>query len=192
LKYGYEPGKKHWRVCSFEPNVCMVKTSYFPMLVCEEAYRQRPEFLEIMRVCNTLHLKQHPMFESFARRLDIVNHGVASFEGRFAVYEFMAHFGDCIVSHHWENGQNYLYYEALYGGYPLIHNSEFIKDYGYYYPDFDCEAGGKVLLQAFATHDENLEQYKAKAKQLLYALDTHNPENVGFYTRELQQVMGSA
>ena len=68
------------------------------------------------------------MLNHFARALDIVNHGMATFEGRFAIYEYMAHYGDGIVSHHWENGQNYLYYEALYGGYPLIHNSEFIRD----------------------------------------------------------------
>lgn len=191
LRYGYQPGKKRWRVCSFEPNVCMVKTSYFPMLICERAYRTRPDFLEMLRVCNTLHIKQQPLFESFARRLDVVNHGLASFEGRFAVYEFMAHFGDCIVSHHWENGQNYLYYEALYGGYPLIHNSEFIQDYGYYYPKFDVKSGASRLLHAFETHDENLEQYKEQAAVLLKQLDMANPGNVDAYSRELARLVNS-
>lgn len=189
--YGYTPGKKRWRVCAFEPNMCMVKTSYFPMLVCEEAYRANPNFLDVMRVCNTFHLKTDARFEQFARRLDIVNHGVASFEGRFPVYEYMANNGDCIISHHWENGQNYLYYEALYGGYPLVHNSEFIREYGYYYPDFDCQSGGQALIRAFDEHDQNLAAYKAQSRKLLNELDIKNPVNVQTYTDELQWLMSN-
>ena len=114
-----------------------------------------------------------------------IYHGLASFEGRFAVYEFMANYGDCIISHHWENGQNYLYYEALYGGYPLIHNSEFIKDYGYYYPEFDSYEGGQAVLRAFATHDAQLEDYRRRAQTLLRKLDVSLPENIEIYTRRL-------
>jgi hypothetical protein len=185
VKFGYEPGKPRWRVCCFEPNMCMVKTSLVPMLLCEEAYRARPQFLEHFRVLNTFHIKDHPQFLHLARSLDVVNHGLASFEGRFPLFEYMAHHGDCIVSHHWENGQNYTYYEALYGGYPLVHNSEFIRDQGYYYPEFDAAEGGRALLRAFDEHDANLPAYKAKAQELLHTLDAANPDNVEFYTREL-------
>lgn len=185
LHYGYQPGKPRWRVCSFEPNVCMVKTSLLPMMACEEAYRIQPGYLASLKVCNSLHLKDHLKFLQFARTLDVVNHGMATFEGRFAVYEFMANFGDCIISHHWENGQNYLYYEALYGAYPLIHNSEFIKDYGYYYPEFDSYAGGQAVLFAFASHDAQLDQYRRNARTLLRTLDVSLPANIAAYTHRL-------
>lgn len=192
VTFGYQPGKPRWRVCSFEPNVCMVKTSFIPMLSCEEAYRARPGFLEHFRVLNTFHIKDHPQFLHFARSLDVVNHGLASFEGRFPLYEYMAHQGDCIVSHHWENGQNYLYYEALYGGYPLIHNSEFIKDQGYFYPDFDCQQGGQAILRAFDQHDQDIPAYKAKARELLQQLDIAHPANVEAYTNELRRLFSDS
>jgi len=185
VRFGYQPGRKRWRVCTFEPNVCMVKTGVTPMLVCEEAYRKNPKFLEYFRVCNTLHLKENPALVRFANSLDIVKHGVTTFEGRFAIYEYMAHYGDCIISHHWENGQNYLYYEALYGGYPLIHNSEFIRELGYFYPDFNCQAGGEALVRAFETHNKNLACYKAKAAEFLKTLDIRYQSNIEFYTKEL-------
>ena len=184
-KFGYQPGRKNWRVCVFEPNVCMVKTSYIPMFLIEEAYRAKPEFLDSVRLCNTMHLKDNGKFAAMANRLDYVNHGLVSYEGRFAVYEYMAHYGDAIVSHQWENAQNYLYYEALYGGYPLIHNSPIIQKYGYYYPDFDCQAGGQVLLDAFAHHDERLEDYKRDGQELLATLDVDSPVYIEIYTREL-------
>jgi hypothetical protein len=189
-RFDYQPGKARWRVCSFEPNVCMVKTCIMPMLVCEEAYRKAPDRFEFIRICNTLKSKENSGFVRFARFLDIVNHGVASFEGRFSVYEYMAHFGDCIVSHHWENGQNYLYYEALYGGYPLIHNSEFIRDLGYFYPNFDCQAGGDALTRAFKTHDLNLKEYKVQAAEFLKTLDIRHCPNIKAYTTELLALYG--
>jgi hypothetical protein len=183
--WGYRPGRARWRLSMFEPNICMVKTSVIPMLVCEEAYRAKPGKVESVRVCNTLHLKDHPGFVHFARSLDIVRHGVATFEGRHPVAGLLAQHGDCVVSHHWENGQNYLYYEALYGGYPLVHNSSFIRGYGYYYEDFDCQEGGRALLHALDTHDERLADYRCDSAKLLMTLDVGAPENVEAYTREL-------
>lgn len=183
--FGYQPGRRRWRVSIFEPNMCMVKTSFVPMLVCEEAYRAQPGFLEHLRVMNTLHIKDHVTFLHFARSLDVVSHGITSFEGRVPTYAQLAHDGDCIVSHQWENEQNYLYYEALYGGYPLVHNSALLKDYGYYYPEFEAQQGGQVLLDAFQRHDTELASYREKAKALLTQLDVANPANVEAYTREL-------
>ena len=183
--FGYKPGRPRWRVCCFEPNMCMVKTSFIPMLGCEEAYRAQPSFLEYARFLNTVHMKDHPMFVHFARSLDIVNHGLASFEARFPMYEYMAHFGDCVISHQWENAQNYLYYEALYGGFPLVHNSPLMKDHGYYYPEFDSREAGKALLRAFSEHDGDLPRYRVKTKALLAGLDVANTGNIEAYTREL-------
>lgn len=192
VRYGYRPGRSRWRVCCFEPNVCMVKIGFIPMLGVEEAYRARPAFLDSFRAMNMFQFKDHVQFVHFARSLDIFNHGVATVEGRFPTYDYMAKNGDCIISHQWENGQNYLYYEALYGGYPLVHNSPFIRDQGYFYPDFDCQEAGRALLKAFEAHDRELPAYKDKAGQLLRQLDTAHPGNVEIYTRELLALYGSA
>lgn len=185
ISWGYVEGRQRWRVSVFEPNVCMVKTSVIPMLVCEEAYRAKPGFLEILRVCNTLHIKEHVKFLHFARSLDIVNHGIATFEGRHQLVDFMSRHGDCVISHHWENGQNYLYYELLYGGYPLIHNSEYLDGCGYYYPGFDCAQGGVALLMAFEQHDTQLVEYRARTREYLTRLGVDNINNIRAYKEAL-------
>ncbi|WP_186029750.1 DUF2827 domain-containing protein [Burkholderia gladioli] len=186
LSFGYQPGKRRWRVTIFEPNICMVKTSIIPMLGTEEAYRANPAFLEFVRVCNAIPLKDHTTFIHFAKSLDIVEHGITTFESRYAVYEFMAAYGDAVVSHTWENAQNYLYYELLSGEYPLIHNSPYLGKAGYFYPDFDCQAGGRALLQAFTEHDANLDAYREQSKYILSAVSIENPANVHAYTRAIQ------
>jgi FkbM family methyltransferase len=185
VRFGYQGGRKHWRVCVFEPNLCMVKTSIIPMLVCEEAYRQKPPFAEIFRFCNTYKSKDNQSFVRFAQSLDIVKNGLSSFDNRFHYYEFMAHHGDCVVSHQWHNAQNYLYYETLHGGYPLVHNSPILKDVGYYYPDFDCRAGGEALIHAHETHDTSLEEYKARASGFLETLGITYTPNIEAYRSAL-------
>ena len=186
--FGYQPGRKRWRMGMFEPNVCMVKTSHIPMLVCEAAHRAQPDITERVQVYNTAHLKEDPVFNGFANSLNIVRHGIASFEGRFPIWHLLSKQTDAVISHQWENAQNYLYYEALYGGYPLIHNSHLIAGCGYRYHGFDCEEGGKVLCDAFAVHDENLAQYRAQAREFLATLDPLAQSNVATYTQVIEQL----
>ncbi len=142
--FGYQPGRRRWRIGIFEPNVCMVKTSFIPMLCCEAAHRENPDMIERMYAYNTFKLKEHPAFAGFAQSLDLVKHGLGFFEGRYPFAQIVPVSVDAVVSHQWENPQNYVYYEALYGGYPLIHNSHLIGNCGYRYHDFDCEEGGKA------------------------------------------------
>lgn len=181
IGFGYRPGRARWRAGIFEPNICMVKTGFVPMLCCEAAHRADPNLLESVRAYNTFHLKEHAGFNGFARALDIVRQGLTSFEGRFPFVQIVSEQVDAVVSHHWENAQNYVYYEALYGGYPLIHNSHLLGDCGYRYHDFDCEEGGLALRRAFAEHDANFDSYRQAAAAYLRRLDPESDVNVRTY-----------
>ena len=188
LQFGYQPGNRRWKIGIFEPNICMVKTSNIPLLCCEVAHRAQSDMLDCVRAYNTFHLKDHAVFQGFMQSLDIVRHGLVGFEKRFPVWQIMATSVDAVVSHHWENAQNYLYYEALYGGYPLVHNSHLIGSCGYRYDAFDCEEGGQLLQHAFATHDSHLADYRSTANRFLHTLSPMHPDNVQAYTQRLLQV----
>lgn len=181
VSFGYRPGRRRWRVGIFEPNICMVKTGFIPMLCCEAAHRAEPDMLEHVWAYNTFHMKEHASFNGFARSLNIVQHGLASFEGRFPFVQVVSANVDAVVSHQWENAQNYVYYEALYGGYPLIHNSPLLDGCGYRYRDFDCEVGGLALRRAFAGHDADFGSYRQKANAYLRRLSPDNETNVRAY-----------
>jgi hypothetical protein len=163
----------------------MVKVCHLPMLIADLAHRQAPHMTEALRVFNSLSLKENPHFNQFARSLDLVRHGIATFEARYPIYEIMTQHADAIVSHQWENAQNYLYYEALYGGYPLVHNSSLLGGCGYRYDGFDCEAGALALRQAFIEHDARSKDYKRAAREFLATLDPQCPANVACFTAAL-------
>lgn len=183
--FAYKPGRTRWRAAVMEPNLCSVKTCHIPLLVCDVAYRLRPSSFENVRIFNTIPLRDNEIFIHFARSTQLVRNGLATFEGRFPIYTIMGEIADVIVSHHWENAQNYLYYEALYGGFPLVHNSELIDDCGYRYRDLDPQDGGRALIQALAQHDRNLDAYKSSAQRLLAKLDPTSEHNIRQYSEAI-------
>lgn len=191
-EFGYVPGRKRWRLAIMEPNICSVKTCHLPLVLCDLAYRTAPDSFEVLRVFNALKLKEHTNFVHFANSMDLVKHGIATFEGRYPVFEIFPKEADALVSHHWHNAQNYLYYEALYGGYPLIHNSHLVDDCGYRYADFDCEDGALALVQAFREHDLSLEDYRHRAQKFLTRLDPESEANVAFYGAEIMRLFEPA
>ncbi|MBN3778613.1 DUF2827 domain-containing protein [Burkholderia sp. Ac-20345] len=170
-------------VAIFEPNISVVKNCAIPMLVCDEAYRGNPSAIASMRVLNSIHMADHPTFNYLANSLEIVKAGRALFEGRHDFPAYMAQHANAVVSHQWHNDQNYLYMDALYGGYPLIHNSEWLGGrVGYYYPHFKASAGALQLLHAACHHRENLPTYQRDAREFLVELAPDAEDNKRAYT----------
>ena len=180
--FGYVPSRGPWRLGVLEANICSVKTCHIPLLVADVAYRLNPVAFECLRIFNAVPIRENEVFVRFARSTELVRNGLATFEARYPIHHILGEMADAVVSHHWENAQNYLYYEALYGGFPLIHNSDLIDECGYRYRDFDPQDGGRALLQAVMEHDRNLDDYKAKARTLLAKLDLASDANVKLYS----------
>ena len=99
-------------------------------------------------------------------------------EPRYQTAFFLSRWASVVVSHQWENSLNYLYYDVLYGNYPLIHNSPLIKEYGYYYQNFDASAGGRQLINSISSHDQNIDHHRKNNKILLNSVNSVNPKNI--------------
>ncbi len=186
--FGYRPGSAKKRIGILDPNITVMKTSHMPMLVCEAAYRKRPDLFQAVYVTTAIQLQTHLHFNSFANRLKLTQDKILTVEPRFVTADFLAHHADAVVTHHWENGLNYLYYDVLNGGYPLVHNSEFLQDYGYYYESFDAESGGEALLRALSTHDKNYARYCEKSRELLMRVNAVSAQNVALHEKLLLEI----
>lgn len=201
--FGYQPRLRDqngrpagFRVAVFEPNISVVKTSSIPMLVCDEAYRANPACIGFLSVLNTLHMTTHPSLQYLANSLDLVKQHKMVFLGRHDIVGFMAEKADAVVAHQWQNSQNYSYLDALYGNYPLIHNSPWLHDLagaGYYYPGFEVVEGRRQLQLAFDSHDANLEDYKLRSQKVFRAVDPFSQANMTAYAGLLQKLcLGTA
>lgn len=173
--------KQKKRVSIFEQNLNIVKCALIPILIVEKMYRNEPQLLEKLYVTNTDNLKKKAQFIRFLDQLDIFNDNKIELAGRYPIAYWLAKYTDVCVIHQWENAMNNMYLDALYFNYPLIHNSFFWKDYGYYYPEFNLDKGAEVLAMAIKTHDQNIEAYQYKSQDLLWQHHTDNPSNIAIF-----------
>ncbi|AIF47612.1 hypothetical protein HY57_10215 [Dyella japonica A8] len=199
-EFGFRPTSlqkegRGWRAAIFEPNISVVKNCTIPMLVCEQAYRTDAASIDLMMVMNTFHMKEHPTFNRFATNLDLTRHARASYEPRMDFVDCMArHSMNAVVSHHWECDMNYLYYDALFGGYPLVHNSRFLREHnaGFYYPEFDARAGGACLVDARRYDANYWGDYTAKANQLLQYVSPMREANIQAFMQRIDALLDRA
>jgi Protein of unknown function (DUF2827) len=190
-QFGYTKGRAKKRIAIIEPNINMVKTALIPMLICDAAYQAQPELIEHVHVTNTQVIAKHAGFQTFASKLAMVQNKVATLEARYPLGEYMTHNADIVVIHQWENALNYLYWDVLYGGYPLVHNSPAIRHIGYYYEGFDIKAGAAALQRAMTAHDANFEAYCASCTKLVNELHATAEPNVRAYTQALEALFQS-
>jgi hypothetical protein len=162
------------------------------MLVCELAYREKPELIDAVWVTNTDGLRDQLTFQRFHHALDIGHRRAAdgkhvcSCESRYNLVWFQSEHADAVVSWQWENALNYAYYETLYGHYPLVHNSPMLPDdVGYRYHGFDAHHGAMVLLHALQYHDERAEEYNASADAFLETVHPGYQPNIDAHTEAI-------
>lgn len=177
-----------WKVGVFEPNISVVKNAFLPIVACEQAQRIAPECLERMLVFNSYHLRDHETLRRLVLNLDIMRTGKASFESRHVFPVVMVSEGiHAVLSHHWENPQNYLYYDALFGGYPLIHNSDLLRDegMGFHYPEFRASLAADALSSAWNKPSGFWEDYRRRSIDYLRTLSPESPSNVEAFTHRI-------
>ena len=112
-----------------EPNNDIVKFCMYPVFIAEEAYRQRPQDIEILQVTNADRLaRESKEFIAVMNQLDIVRQHKAVFLGRFDTPQFLSQMTDVVISHQIENALNYFYFDVCWQGYPLVHNAHMCSD----------------------------------------------------------------
>lgn len=199
-QFGFKPHEdasnpRPWRAAIFEPNISVAKNYLVPMLTCEAAYRLNKDAIGLMMVMNSYHMKDHQTFNRFAINLDLTKESKASYEPRLPFVETMIDQRmDVVVSHQWENAQNYLYYDALYGGYPLIHNSPILEQskIGFYYPEFEAKIGGEKLLEAWHKDADYWIDYRKQARTFIDTLSPTLQSNVDIFVNRIKYLAGAA
>jgi hypothetical protein len=186
----YRPKIGARRLSVLEPNINIVKFCLYPVFIAELAYRERPDAIELLQVCNAAALAhESPEFVSLMNQLDIVREHKAVFTDRPETPLFLARNTDIVISHQLENPLNYLYLEVCWQGYPLIHNASLCPDLGYYYEGSDVETGARRLIEAIATHDMEAGRYREWQRTLIARYLPCHPQVVASYAALLDDLM---
>lgn len=178
-----------WRIGVLEPNINVLKTFHLPLLVAEEGFRAAPALIDRVLLFNTQHLTGNAHFDDLTTSTDLFKAGKVFAEGRYATPLALARHIDAVIVHQWENDLNYLYWDVLWSGHPLIHNSPSARDAGYYYDAFDPADGGRVLVDALARHATEADGYRARALDLLRGFSIDSPAVLQAHAALLEDVL---
>tara|TARA_R110002074_G_scaffold56183_1_gene138893 strand:- start:2127 stop:3422 length:1296 start_codon:yes stop_codon:yes gene_type:complete len=183
------------RISIFEPNINVVKFSMIPMLICEDLWDKGTE-LKIVNIFSAGGLYKNSYWQKFIKKLNLVikpkeeNYTTKiAVQHRFPVHWTLAKFTDIVISHQWENPLNYAYLDCMYLQYPLLHNADMIKDAGYYYPDFDIDAGSNELQWILKNHDSQQEAYNAKNEEVLERYTSYNQDLLDTYQKLIDNLI---
>jgi hypothetical protein len=181
--YSKHVGKKI-TLLIMEPNVSVCKNAWMPIIICEKLNSLYPELIDQIFVFNfpektkfsfsmIEHLKVRPKIRIFKR---------------LAMSQILLHFNNSetmpiLLTHQILTGLNYLYYEALSYGWPLVHNSTELEDCGYFYPEHHLQKGVDAILNAFHNHNYQFTHYCEKAQRFLKRSDPEDEENKKIWTQ---------
>ena len=196
LKFGYSPKNgsaipRALRTAIFETNRSVVSCCTIPLLVSETAYRAESGAIDNVRVLNGMHMRDHRTFASLTASLTLETSGKLKLDEQSGFVPYVSEHVDAIVAHQWMRDHNGTYLEALYGGYPLIHNSSWLRSVGYFYPDSDVAEGARQLIQAARFHDEAHADYRARARAFTARLCPTHESNRTTYSRRLLALSGA-
>ncbi len=179
--YWRPSGSKPRRIGVFEPNLAVTKTFHLPLLASEEAYRKSPGKIDAVLLFNTTYMVHNQHFNSLVAATNLGRDKKVTIENLHPLPKVLGSHVDLVVTHQWELNLNYLYWDVMYLGWPLVHSSDAIKDYGYYYPSFDAQAGGEAILRAIETHEDNIDAYREATNELLWTFSIENPKVMAAY-----------
>lgn len=187
----YVPRNGKKRICTFEPNIQMNKTSIFPMLIAEKFYKQYPDEAEIFTMFGTSEIKKSPVFVKFASNLHVNLGKKMSFEGRFPIAWSLFKHTDIVLSHQQDLALNYLYFDAAWLGFPVVHNAEFVKELGWYYGKFEADEAVRHIHEIMMVFDNApgyRENYMKESREYISKFLPNHDRNVQGYTELLRKL----
>lgn len=173
------------RVAVLEPNLNIIKTCTIPIAIAEALHRRKPGSLKSVKCFNGHKLIENEAAHSLFSHMTSVRDRILTFEKRQPFVGVFSKYAGVLLSHQHFNALNYVYLEALYLDIPLVHNSPYFKEAGYYYEEFDIYTGATRLEEAITSEDI---AYKEAAKEYIFQYSPENPKNIQGYVDLIEEL----
>ena len=178
-----------------EPNMSVLKNALIPLVILNNQYLYSPHSFNKAYIVNGQQFANDPYFlNNIVKNLDVLNGNIAKDKVFFTprcTFQDALTYPDILLSHQWLNGLNYLSLEALYLGVALVHNSEYLKGVGYFYPEFDAALGQKALNEALSNHEHSFSQQRDENRLFLKQYSIFNKSVQDGYTELITNALNN-
>ena len=181
--YRYSIGKEKKRIGVMEPNLNIVKFALIPTMITEESYRGEigKKHIEKLMLTNSEKIGKNKEFLGMVSTFDLYKDNKITSESRYQTAFILSQHIDVLLCHQILNPLNYIYLDAAYMGYPVLHNAPMCKDLGYYYEGSDTVDGAAKLDYILTEHDKNIDAYNDRNDKVLMRYYADNPKLVKTY-----------
>lgn len=142
------------RIGVMEPNLSVMKNVLIPIAILEKQYNINSNLKKIYLIGSDF-MKSNKRLLQILRETNIHKNKLVTAEPRIQTVEAINKHVDVVLSWQWENNLNYLWLDIAWMGWPVIHNGSLCQDVGYYYPEFDVEAGQLQVQKAIESHNDD-------------------------------------
>ena len=190
-------GEANWRktdIVITEPNISFQKMFLMPLLLAQAFADACPEWQGRVYVMNGERARVNVhVGKTVLPALGLWRAGRVDLCDRMSIAELTAaHPTAVFVGHQWNNDFNYMTFELMMAGFPLLHNSVGWRDFGYWWTEADMEGGVATLRVAMRSHGDRLSTYAVEAEQLAWAHSIANPAVRAAWLRLMPQMATEA
>ena len=176
----WSPKKNVKNIAIHEPNINIQKNCIIPLAISALVNKRDPNMIDAVFTLNTEKFKENKPFIEYIQSIGLINKG--SFDSRRTTpFMVCQNIMGTSVLHHSNNSLNYLTLELLRLGYPVVHNSEEMKEAGYFYNEINVVEGADQLELAINTHADNTKIKQEQADEILWKYAADNPKNIQGY-----------
>ncbi len=177
-------------VIVMEPNLNSSKNCILPLYIVEAFEQKFPKKIDSCNLFSADKLTKNNYFIKLILQLNIYKNRdeFLKIHKRKTLINAISNYGSILISHQQDNALNNLYFEVLYLGIPLLHNSSIISDYGYFYPENNIDEAVKQLEFILNNHKNNLASYKMRTDKFINLYSPENKKNKNSYYELIQNI----
>jgi hypothetical protein len=177
------------KVGILESNINIIKTCIYPLISLEKLERKNPNLIKEILIFNAENIKENEKFKEIMHNFNIYKNKKMSAEYRFPFPLLLSNKNiGSVISHQFYNDLNYLTLESLYTKTPIVHNSEFCKDAGYFYNKFNADECISQIENMVENHKSKTVEYHNSAKELLFKFSADNYKNIKEYKNLIENM----
>lgn len=161
-----------------EPNISYQKCAIIPLVIANMFYLREPSWKGRVILMNSGRLSANVHVRSgLFSDLDIFRSGRVVLKGREDILTLLrTNSSAMFISHQLNNEFNYMTLELMWRGWPILHNTDAWKEYGYYWNNKRLEDSVELIKRVMKEHAGDEGRYAGDARLLAWSYSMYNPK----------------
>jgi len=175
------------RIGVFEPNVSVIKNILLPIVSLEKYYADNKDLERVVLFSADMLVKNNT-FIDLTHMMALAKDRKLHVNPRDTIVNSLNSLVDIVFSWQWENNLNYLWIDAAWMGWPVVHNGSLCQDIGYYYEGFNVSESVDQLKKAIESHN-NDDEYIDRNRKIIKRYTHENPKLLEQYAKLVDDVI---